>query len=53
MPLGTGFYRDPQPFAGKQVLVVGGGNSGAQILAEVAPVAARGDWVTWHADLAF
>ena len=39
-------YRDPQPFAGKQVLVVGGGNSGAQILAEVAPVAAEAIWVT-------
>ncbi len=32
-------YRDPQIFTGKRVLVVGGGNSGAQILAEVSKVA--------------
>jgi cation diffusion facilitator CzcD-associated flavoprotein CzcO len=38
-------YRDPEPFRGKTVLVVGGGNSGAQILAEVSRVA-RATWVT-------
>lgn len=38
-------YHRPQPFAGQRVLVVGGGNSGAQIMAEVAPIA-RTDWVT-------
>ncbi len=38
-------YRDPAPFAGKRVLVVGGGNSGAQILAELSRVA-RTTWVT-------
>ncbi|MDO8289486.1 MAG: ArsO family NAD(P)H-dependent flavin-containing monooxygenase [Parvibaculum sp.] len=38
-------YRDPEPFAGQTVLVVGGGNSGAQIMAEVAPVA-HALWVT-------
>ncbi|MFA7441238.1 MAG: ArsO family NAD(P)H-dependent flavin-containing monooxygenase [Sphingomonadaceae bacterium] len=38
-------YRNPQPFAGKQVMVIGGGNSGAQILAEVSKVAAT-IWVT-------
>ena len=32
-------YRSPEPFAGQRVLVVGGGNSGAQILAEVSAVA--------------
>ncbi len=32
-------YRGPEPFSGKRVLVVGGGNSGAQILAEVSTVA--------------
>ena len=32
-------YRSPAPFAGQRVLVVGGGNSGAQILAEVSTVA--------------
>lgn len=38
-------YLRPGPFAGKRVLIVGGGNSGAQIMAEVAPLA-RADWVT-------
>ncbi len=32
-------YRAPEAFAGKRVLVVGGGNSGAQILAELSLVA--------------
>lgn len=32
-------YRSPRPFAGKRVLVVGGGNSGAQVLAELSRVA--------------
>lgn len=36
-------YRSPDDFAGKRVLVVGGGNSGAQILAELSLVAD----VTW------
>ena len=40
-------YRSPEPFAGKRVLVVGGGNSGAQILAEVSKVA-NATWVTLH-----
>lgn len=39
-------YRSPAPFAGKRVLVVGGGNSGAQILAELSKVA-RTTWVTY------
>lgn len=38
-------YRDPAPFAGQRVLVVGGGNSGAQIFAEVSEVA-EAVWVT-------
>jgi len=38
-------YRAPEPFAAKRVLVVGGGNSGAQILAEVSRVASA-TWVT-------
>ncbi|HEX8905058.1 MAG TPA: FAD-dependent oxidoreductase, partial [Longimicrobiaceae bacterium] len=38
-------YESPEPFAGKRVLVVGGGNSGAQILAEVSKVA-DATWVT-------
>jgi thioredoxin reductase len=38
-------YVEAQPFAGKTVLVVGGGNSGAQILAEVSKVADT-VWVT-------
>jgi cation diffusion facilitator CzcD-associated flavoprotein CzcO len=38
--LHSAHYRDPEPFRGKSVLVVVGGNSGAQILAEVSRVAA-------------
>ncbi|WP_456307436.1 ArsO family NAD(P)H-dependent flavin-containing monooxygenase [Paeniroseomonas aquatica] len=38
-------YRRPDGFAGQRVLVVGGGNSGAQILAEVSKVAET-TWVT-------
>lgn len=40
-------YRNTLPFAGKRVLVVGGANSGAQILAEVSRVA-HTRWVTEH-----
>lgn len=43
--LHSAHYIEPQPFAGKKVLVVGGGNSGAQILAEVSKVA-HTTWVT-------
>lgn len=38
-------YRSPDAFAGRRVLVVGGGNSGAQVLAEVSRVA-DATWVT-------
>jgi putative flavoprotein involved in K+ transport len=38
-------YRTPELFAGRRVLIVGGGNSGAQILAEVSEVAET-SWVT-------
>jgi putative flavoprotein involved in K+ transport len=38
-------YREPQRFAGQSLLVVGGGNSGAQIYAEVSAVA-DAIWVT-------
>ena len=38
-------YESPEAFAGKRVLVVGGGNSGAQILAEVSLIA-DATWVT-------
>ncbi|ESQ97610.1 FAD-dependent pyridine nucleotide-disulfide oxidoreductase [Stutzerimonas chloritidismutans AW-1] len=38
-------YRDPGPFAGKRVMVVGGGNSGAQVLAELSRVSET-RWVT-------
>ncbi|WP_460069229.1 ArsO family NAD(P)H-dependent flavin-containing monooxygenase [Pseudomonas sp. S1_A06] len=38
-------YVEASPFAGKRVLVVGGGNSGAQILAEVSKIAET-TWVT-------
>ena len=38
-------YRRPEEFAGQRVVVVGGGNSGAQVLAEVSTVADT-TWVT-------
>ncbi len=38
-------YESPDAFAGKRVLIIGGGNSGAQILAEVS-VVADATWVT-------
>ncbi|NVO84705.1 ArsO family NAD(P)H-dependent flavin-containing monooxygenase [Hymenobacter terrestris] len=38
-------YQQAAPFAGQRVLVVGGGNSGAQVLAEVSQVA-HTTWVT-------
>jgi putative flavoprotein involved in K+ transport len=38
-------YKNPEAFADKRVLIVGGGNSGAQILAEVSKVA-NTTWVT-------
>lgn len=41
----SAFYPDPVAFAGQRVMVVGGGNSGAQILAEVSQVAET-LWVT-------
>jgi putative flavoprotein involved in K+ transport len=41
----SAFYRSPEEFSGQRVLVVGGGNSGAQILAEVSQVA-DATWVT-------
>jgi hypothetical protein len=41
----SGEYAGPEPFARQRVLVVGGGNSGAQILAEVSMVA-KTTWVT-------
>jgi cation diffusion facilitator CzcD-associated flavoprotein CzcO len=38
-------YRSPEPFRGKRILIVGGGNSGAQILAELSLVS-EATWVT-------
>ncbi|MEV1170475.1 FAD-dependent oxidoreductase, partial [Nonomuraea sp. NPDC049784] len=43
--LHTAGYRGPEPFHGRRVLVVGGGNSAAQILAELSRVA-RTTWAT-------
>jgi len=47
MQIHSADYESPAPFAGKRVLVVGGGNSGAQILAEVSQVA-DATWVALH-----
>ncbi|HEY6610182.1 MAG TPA: ArsO family NAD(P)H-dependent flavin-containing monooxygenase, partial [Pseudomonas sp.] len=43
--LHSAHYVDPAPFAGKRVMIVGGGNSGAQVLAEVSKVAET-LWIT-------
>ncbi len=40
-------YTTPRPFAGQRVAVVGGGNSAAQILAEVSTLAGT-IWLTTH-----
>jgi putative flavoprotein involved in K+ transport len=45
MQLHSAHYRNANPFVGKRVAVVGGGNSGAQILAEVSRVAET-IWIT-------
>ncbi|POM24389.1 putative oxidoreductase CzcO [Actinomadura rubteroloni] len=44
--LHTADYRGPDAFAGRRVLVVGGGASGVQALLEIAGVAAATAWVT-------
>lgn len=41
----SAYYQNPDQFKGQRVLIVGGGNSGAQILAEVSKVA-QTTWVT-------
>jgi len=43
--LHSAHYVDPAPFAGQRVLIIGGGNSGAQVLAEVSKVAET-LWIT-------
>ncbi|MGV9309865.1 ArsO family NAD(P)H-dependent flavin-containing monooxygenase [Nonomuraea sp. NPDC003727] len=43
--LHTAGYCGPEPFGGKRVVIVGGANSGAQILAEVSAIAET-TWVT-------
>lgn len=39
-------YRGPETFAGQRVLVVGAGNSGAQVAADLLGTAARVHWAT-------
>lgn len=46
--LHTADYRSATEFAGNRVLVVGGGNSGAQIAADLLPVADAVTWVAEH-----
>lgn len=41
----SAYYKNPDSFRGQHVLIVGGGNSGAQILAEISKVA-QTTWVT-------
>ena len=41
----SAFYQSPNAFKDQRVLIVGGGNSGAQILAEVSKIA-KATWVT-------
>ncbi|MCC9134826.1 ArsO family NAD(P)H-dependent flavin-containing monooxygenase [Pontibacter silvestris] len=38
-------YKNPQQLKGKKVIVIGGGNSGAQVLAEVSKIA-HAKWIT-------
>ncbi|GAA3046712.1 NAD(P)-binding domain-containing protein [Streptomyces glomeratus] len=47
--LHTAQYPGPQEFAGRRVVVVGGGASGTQHLMEIAPYAAATTWVTRRA----
>ena len=42
----TADYAGPSSYDGKRVLVVGGGNSGAQIAADLLPVVAEVTWAT-------
>lgn len=44
--LHTAQYQGPEEFAGRRVVVVGGGASGTQHLMEIAPYAAETTWVT-------
>jgi putative flavoprotein involved in K+ transport len=44
--LHTTGYRSRKPFTGQRVVVVGGGNSGAQIAADLLPAATAVTWVT-------
>ena len=45
-------YEGPESFGGQRVLVIGGGNSGAQILAEVSKVAETTLWSSWDMTMA-
>jgi putative flavoprotein involved in K+ transport len=44
--LHSAYYESSQPFQNKRVLVIGEGNSGAQILADLLPHAQKAHWAT-------
>jgi putative flavoprotein involved in K+ transport len=46
--LHSAHYRTPLEFAGRRVVVVGGGNSGAQVLADLLDHAEHVTWATLH-----
>jgi len=47
--LHSAYYQSPLPFREKRVLVIGEGNSGAQILADLLPHASAAHWATKEA----
>jgi putative flavoprotein involved in K+ transport len=44
--LHSGHYKNAETFLGQHVLVIGGGNSGAQIMADLIGIGVKSTWVT-------